>query len=197
MVEFTFILLYAASIRALPEDQDSGASTFMSPVPELYEPEVAVVPVTVGEPEAEVVMVTFPEPNAVSIVPLLLESIVKSVGSNNQFWALTVMSPILRVSPEVSTEPKGSVMEAPVEREVTKDSGREGNKPTFISPPFEYRLEVDVRLVPCVPSMNMSEEDLTGEDTVTDPLGAVSQTCPFIVLVPVASMSPPLLPARA
>ena len=94
MVEFTFILLYAASIRMLLEDQDKGASTFMSPdVP------VLVVPLDmeadVGEADAEVdvvVIVTFPEPNAESIAVLLLESIVKSVGSNSQFLALTVTS---------------------------------------------------------------------------------------------------------
>ena len=63
-----------------------------------------------GEAEAEadvVVIVTLPEPRAESIVVLLDESIVKSVGSKSQFLAITVMSPILRVSPEVSTEPKG------------------------------------------------------------------------------------------
>ena len=59
---------------------------------------------------------------------------------------------------------------------MTKDSGSKGNKPIFISPPFEYKLEEDVKLVPLVPSIYMLEDDLTGEDTVTVPLGAVSQT---------------------
>ena len=80
---------------------------------------------------------------------------------------------------------------------VTKDSGSKGNKPIFISPPSEYKLEEEVKLVPRVPSIYTLEEDLTGEDTVTVPLGAVSQTCPLIVLEPVASMRPPLFPARA
>ena len=67
----------------LPVDQDKGASTFMSPVFVLYEPEVKEGEV-VGVPEV-VVIVTFPEPRAESIVLLLDVSIVKSVGSKSQF----------------------------------------------------------------------------------------------------------------
>ena len=77
----------------------------MSPVFVLYEPEEREGEVVV--PETEVVIVTLPEPRAESIALLLEVSIVKSVGSKSQFLALTVMSPMLRVSPEVSTEPKG------------------------------------------------------------------------------------------
>ena len=74
----------------LAEDHDKGASTFMSPdVPVLVVPldmvadVVVLVPVA---PEADVVIVTLSPPfNAESIVLLLDESIVKSVGSKSQF----------------------------------------------------------------------------------------------------------------
>ena len=110
MLEFTFILLYASSIRALSVDHNTGASTLISPdvpVPDvpldMGEEVVASVPVAA---EAVVIMLTLsPLLRASSMAVSLEESIVKSTGSNSQLAALTVMSPILSVSPEVSTVP--------------------------------------------------------------------------------------------